>query len=220
MNIAKVIKVYFYFIMVLMATASLTFNEEVKYFIVSAFHFDEQEYISDASPSGYSANIFAGGSSKIFIAENDNPNLINFSIMNDPEKSFAEPGSKGIYVMDFVFKTKNESMVLRKLTLKVVGVDSENILKAALVKGNKPISEARHKDGYLIFDNINFKIDNDSRNKLALKVSLSPNLQTGQRIRMDIEKPSDIEILVGGRPYTINKYYPIEGEYLSIARSK
>ena len=64
------------------------------------------------------------------------------------------------------------------------------------------------------------KIGKNSDVILTLYVNLSLKLHTGQRIRMDIEKPEDLVLLVGKKLYEVSGYYPIKGEYISIARPR
>jgi hypothetical protein len=55
---------------------------------------------------------------------------------------------------------------------------------------------------------------------VSLRVDLSENLKTGQRLRFDIAAPEDIKLLLDGKKYELSKYYPFKGEYLTIARQR
>ena len=64
------------------------------------------------------------------------------------------------------------------------------------------------------------KISESETAEISLVVDLSEELKTGKRVRMDIEKPDDLEIFVGDERYEMNAYYPLRGEYLSIGRPR
>lgn len=221
MNIAKVIKVYFIFVMAISSMALLSYNDNVGNYISSVLHADN---ISE-SGKGFYKDLMAGisyddGGRKIFLSHNENPSLINFSILNNPGKAFASPGDKNVDMMSFVFKTFENDLVFENLRLKIMGVDPEYIEKAMLLD-EKEILQIGKKDGeYFVFEGIDYAIESFQKKSLLLYIDLSPDIKTGERLRMDIENPDDINIIVGDKPYSIDAYYPLQGKYLSIAKQR
>lgn len=220
MNIAKVIKAYFIFVMAVSSIALFSYNDNIGNYIVSVLHAD-----NISSDTGFYKNLMAGISydndgRKVFSSSNENSSLINFNIINNPEKAFASPGEDNKELMSFLFKTFEDDLELKYLRLKIVEADSEYIKKAILIDGKK-ILQIGKKDGeYFIFDNINYEIKSSDEKSLFIYISLSSDIKTGERVRMDIESPEDIVLLVGGENYIIDSYYPIQGKYLSIARQR
>jgi hypothetical protein len=221
MNIAKVIRAYFIFVMAISCVAVFSYNSTLNNFIVSVLHINESGLATAGLFNSVSSEIpFDNNGRQTFISKNENDALVNFRIMNNPEGAYAPPGSTNVPMMAFSIKTNNEVALLKDLKLKIVGVDSELITKA-VIGDDKELLEVGGKNGeYFVFKNINHKINSNSIEKLILYVDLSEELHTGQRFRMDIEKPEDIVMAVGPEPFTIDAYYPIEGEYLSVARAR
>lgn len=221
MNIAKVIKAYFLFVMAISSMALLSYNDNVGNYISSVLHVDN---LSE-SGKGFYKNLMSGISydndgRKSFLSHNENPSLINFSILNNPEKAFAAPGEKNVEMMSFVFKTFENDLIFEDLRLKIIGVDPEYIEKAMLLD-EKEILQTAKKDGeYFVFEGIDYAIESFQKKSLLFYIDLSPDIKTGERIRMDIENPDDINIIVGDEPYLIDAYYPLQGKYLSIAKQR
>ena len=213
MNIAKVIKVYFIFVMVISSIALLSYNDNFGNYILSVLHVGE----SSANASLYTSVIAYDYEGGVFSSTNESSSLLNFSIINDPEKAFSAPGSENVEMMGFLFKTGDDVSLLKDLRLKVVGVDPKYIEKAVLFDGKKIVKVGAKDEEYFSFKQINQKIDPNAYKILYLHVSLSSELHTGQRFRMDIESPDDIIILTGSQQFIVDDYYPIEGKYLSIA---
>lgn len=221
MNIAKVIKAYFLFVMAISSMALLSYNDNVGNYISSVLHADN---LSE-SGKGFYKNLMSGISydndgRKIFLSHNENSSLINFSISNNPEKAFASPGEKNVDMMSFVLKTFEDDLVFEDLRLKITGVDPEYIEKAMLLD-EKEILQIGKKDGeYFVFEGIDYLIESFQKKFLLLYVDLSSDIKTGERFRMDIENPDDINIIVGDEPYLIDAYYPLQGKYLSVTRQR
>ncbi|MFH1284501.1 MAG: hypothetical protein ABIH78_02840 [Candidatus Peregrinibacteria bacterium] len=220
MNIAKVIKYYFYFTMIIVTVASLTFQSDVKNYIASVFNADAVSGFVTDVPSFYPVYAYGLDSSKLFVSYSQNPDLLSFDFADSSEGNFAESGASDVHVMDIALKTYGEPASLKSIRFKISGVDKSMILDSVLMYGNEIVGRASQSGDYLVFGNVNFSVEPDSEKSLSLYFDLSPELRTGQRIRADIETPEDIVLFVGKNPYTVNKYYPIKGRYLTIARPR
>lgn len=217
MSIQKVIKLYFVFVMAVATMAMLTYNVRVENFIVSIFH--TQGSVQIVEPESKRMGAFADEMRMSPPGESEDEPVI-FSITNDPEWAFAEPGSYGVSVMDFIFRAADEDLLLQLLKLKVVGVDIKNIESAVLTDGEEFFKKGWVLDEYLIFSHINYEVLPDGEGVLTLVLDLGEDLHPGQRIRMDIEQPEDIVMLVGGEFYDVDQNYPIRGKSLSIAKAR
>ncbi len=214
MNLKKILKIYLIFILTITGMSILGNNLTIKKYynpyLLSVIHLFEDKSELDVKPSD-NENISVPISQKL------NSNDISFEVTNEPEKAYASPGDSGIEIMKLNFKTKDKGMKLKSLKLKVVGVEREKIVRLFLTSGDKFVVLGRPSDDYFKFDYINYEIAAASEDSLSVRIDLSENLQTHDRIRLDIENPEDIELIVDGNPYKIAGYYPIEGKYLSVA---
>ncbi|MDA1060706.1 MAG: hypothetical protein O3B47_02845 [bacterium] len=229
MNIKGILKLYLVLTLSLSGVAILSYSDTaVQYYntysatVFNAFgDFDEKpdyKYF-DKKPfaSAYSLDQFIVKRQHLFLSENKNPNIANFSISSDPEKRFVKPGTNGAEIMQLIFKTGNEDLELDNLTFKIVGVDPSMIANAYLFDGGKELRSALHNQDKLIFNNIDYLLTPNGQADLSVRLSLSNGLKNHDRVRLDIESPEDISIYVAGKPFSINEYYPIRGEYLSIS---
>lgn len=199
------------------AIGALSYNSEVKNFMTSVLH----------SPSDSSQNIFSLDKKEeaeiILIPGAQNKGKLNFEIKKDKEKGFAAPGEKGAYVMEFEVKTFDKKFILKNVKFKISGVESDKIEGGRMITGEEDItilSEAKRKNEYLNFKNIDFVLEKNSQATIKIMLDLSENLKTGERIRLDIETPDDIKSYLGKDSYPVFKRYPVKGEYLSISKAR
>ena len=201
--------------------ALFSYNDRINEFIVSVVHIGQDASADQGFYDSLMASVVLDyGLDKSYSSHNENPALINFTIINDPEKAFAKPGSENVEMMGFSFKTEDDSLIIEDLRLKVVGVDREFIEKAMVLDEKEIIKMGKADGDYFVFKGLNYEIPKDSKETLFLYVSMSPDITTGNRFRMDIEDSEDISLVVGSHSYSIDAYYPIEGKYLSVAKPR
>lgn len=232
MNISKIFKFYLILTLTLGTIAGLSYSDTVKsyYSTYSATVFNafgdfnknagDDFFKKKPYAAAYTLEEFVTPSSNNFLRENRNARMVNFSITQDAEKRLVEPGTDAGEIMQFVFKTGNENLEFDKVNLKIVGVEPHNIEKAYLFEGEELLSKVSPAGEYLKFNNIDYQLKPNSTGTLAVRLDVSNNLMTHDRIRLDIEKAEDLSLTVGGENYTLNEYYPIRGEYLSIVRPR
>lgn len=215
MNIAKIIRVYFIFTMMVASIAVLSYNDGFEDYILSVLH---------TTDSSMNASVITPLSSfdsgKEFFSKNKSTSLLNFKITKEQYGGFAAPGAEGAKVMGFYFKTGAEAVILKDLKLKLEGVTPDVIEKAYISDGRNILKVGNVSGDYYSFNNINEIIDPNKSRTLYLMVDLSDDVHTGERFRMDIENPEDIVLFTGTDPFRINEYYPIKGKYLSVAMVK
>lgn len=223
MNLKKILKIYLIFILTITGMSilgnDLTIKKYYNPYFLSVIHLFDDKSDLDVKPSDFDWSVFIPKNANISVSAPQKPisNDISFEITNEPEKAYASPGDIGIEIMKLNFKTKDKGMKLKSLKLKVVGAEREKIVRLFLTSGDKFVALGRPSDNYFKFDYINYEIAAASEGSLSVRIDLSENLQTHDRIRLDIENPEDIELTIDEKPYKIIGYYPIEGKYLSIA---
>ncbi len=220
MNIKKILKFYLVLTLSLTVFASLSYNDEFRYYL-STYSTSVLDYkYNDQKPyvTVYSPTVSLKSYEKSYIYYNYNPGNIVFNITNSPDKSMVAAGAKNAEIMSLNFKTANVPVELENLALKIIGIDSDDIDAAYLTIGNEIIAKAYISGEYLKFTNISYDIGANSSSSIKIKLDLSGNLAIGDRIRLDIESPQDVNIRVDNSLYGINGYYPLKGKYLSISK--
>lgn len=232
MNISKIFKFYLILTLSLGTIAGLSYSDTVKSYystysatVFNAFDdFDENAtddfFKKKPYAAAYTLEEFVAPSPNNFLRGNRNGRVVNFSITQDPEKRLVKPGTEGAEIMQFVFKTGKENLEFDRVNLKIVGVETHNIKRAYLFEGEKLLGKVSPSGEYLKFDNIDYQLKSNSTGVLAVRLDVSDKLMTHDRIRLDIENAEDLSLTVGGENYTLNEYYPIRGEYLSIVRPR
>ncbi len=212
MNIAKIIRVYFIFTMMIASIAVFSYNESFEDYILSVMHAG-----SDAvSASTITPLMDFRSGMKEFSSKNESSSLLTFKFVNDPYNGFVAPGTEDAELMGLYFKTGSETVILKDLKLKLEGVDPEYIEKAYITDGQDVLKVGTGYGEYYSFKNINEIIEPNKSRTLYLLVDLSEDIRTGERFRMDIESPDDIVLFAGIDPFGIDEYYPIKGKYLSV----
>lgn len=223
MSIRKVIKFYFVFVMSIVSMAALSYNTDLREYVVSVLDFDLSTEGLAKTATNLSKELVTFEDSEIedfFYSETNNLERINFSIENNPENAYAAPGNMDVEIMQYQIETYEKELFIKDLKLKVVGVAPENILGVRLLVKGEEISQGQAVEEYFEFKNVNFRLGENDNVNISLVIDISGEVMTGQRIRFDIEKPEDLAIIVGKDSYTITDYYPIRGKYLSIVRPR
>lgn len=224
MNIQGVIKFYFSFTLILVCAAGLSYNHDVRELMVNSFNIDlsaEKNLLTTVSSNkGLLSEKLATGKNEqgLFAAVNTNSNIVSFEMVSTPDKSYASPGASNVEIMKFAITAYETPVSFNEIKLKTFGIDSKYVTRASMILDEENSVEGILDGGYFVFKNISYNLAANNSGYISLRVDLSDEVTTGNRLRMDIEKPDDIELFVGGGAYKLNAYYPIEGRYLSITR--
>jgi hypothetical protein len=227
MSIRKILRFYLVFTLIITAAAGLSYNKNINgeftRYYASVVHSLDQitnngdfKYL-DQNSFNY-ASILNIDPVRKYSNKNNNHNLVNFKIEQDIEKSYAEKGDKGIEIMKFILNTATEKLNFNYLKFKITGIEAKSLDNIYIFDGKEQISKGIIHDEYIEFKYINFKLDTNSTAELYIKVDLNDSLKAGDRMRLDIEAPEDISILVGAKRYLINEYYPIKGKYMTVIK--
>lgn len=220
MSIKKILKFYLVITLMLTVFAAVSYSDEFKRYMsystsVFGYKYNETKPYSAA----YNTKEISKNSDSKKIYYKENPYNLVFSISNDASKSMVSPGTQGAEIMTINFKTFGEAMVLRNLTFKIAGADGNGIKAAYLVSDGITISTANISNKYLDFLNIAHKIEKNNSSSVKIILDLAGNFKIGNRFRLDIETPEDIDIEMEDGLYSVNGYYPMKGEYLTISKT-
>ncbi len=223
MHINKIIKIYFLFVMSIaviggigqaqLDTDSLLSvlhimknpSQDFKFSVINFLPKNVKDQLGDRLPTA-------------IVAPSEEEDVVTFMIQNDPGSAFATAGAKNKKVMEFVVGSDQGIVDLKNLRLKISGVHPLAIEKTMLVVNGKEVSEGRQDNEYLSFSGIDLEVPKGQKETLELYMDLSEGLQSGDRIRPDVEDANDIFLTLDGNPYDLNKTFPIKGRYLSIIR--
>lgn len=217
MNIEKVVKAYFIFVMAIVSIGVLSYNDSFDRYFLSVFHSNGVESDGDISSSLFASSISYRGNGDEF-SVSGRQNVVSLNI-EENLNSFVQPGSEGATIMKFVFVAE-EDVVLEDLKLKIVEIDPKYLVRAVLMDGNEVLEEGKISGGYCVFSGVDYEIKKGFKSSLSLVIDLSPDVKTGQRLRMDIETAEDLGLVAHGRSVKIGKHYPIKGSYLSVAKPR
>ena len=223
MNIEKVIKVYFFSVMAVIAMITVGQNSHVKQYMTNVVmpYFGAEEPVEEAasfeSEEAFLEFLVQDFGAAVFEAKNDNPHLVNIELANDPAAAFAKPGTEDVKLMDIEVQSFEEDFELDELKLKLVAVGGVVVENVYLAHGEDKLLGV--SDGeYVQFGNVNFVVEAGEESALAVVVDLKEEAAVGDRLRMDIESSEDVVMLVGGEEYVINSYYPLKGKYLTVVK--
>jgi|GEM_PF-3430716 len=194
MHIEKIIKFYFLFVMVVCSTVAVG---------------------SDRNTQTFMANVLGYNSVEHSVAEVDN-RKIDFELSKNKDVLSVVPGSTNVNMMEMSFRTNDDAMLINGLKLKVSGVLSGDIDKAVLKSGEKVLSEGKIENGYISFGNIGYGTDKNSEGVISVFIDIGRDLKAGERIRLDIQDPKDIYMMVGGRNFDLKTSFPVKGKSLSV----
>ncbi len=222
--ILKILKIYLVFIIAITIFSSFGSNDAMKYNLSSVAHSTNLFSLSGKEDQVSSAFIKVQNPEyfdfqedvKYQFNENKNQN-IHIEITNPLNKGFAAKGSTLAEVANIKVKANEQLVSFKHLKLKIEEVNLDLIKNAYLFKGEKPLSEAEIIDEYIVFSKINKDIKNQEVN-LTLKIDLSEELKSGDRLHFKIENPSDAGFFINEEQYSIAGYYPLQIASLSVVR--
>ena len=209
--------------MVICLIAIANTNSSVSGYFVSVLNFADdvgQKFLeiesgmkTGVSGAAVQKNIHGVDAKNFFSKEKSD--LISYTVIS-PEKNFAYPGDKSVAIMDMEFSAKVDNMMIQKMKFKVEGVDDARVETLSLFNSENFIAYADAHDGYFVFENLNIPIKEDGKLKLSLKVDLSFALMGGDRVRLDIADPKDVQFYDGAENIYLKGFFPLKGVNLTI----
>jgi hypothetical protein len=170
---------------------------------------------SDKNTQTLVANVLGYNSVEHSTGEIDD-RKIDFEISKEKEVLYVVPGAKDVNIMKITFKTYDDEMAVNGLSLKISGVDPENIDRAVLKSGEEILASGRIGDGIILFGNVKYRTDKTSAGELSVVIDVDKNSKVGDRIRLDIENSEDVYMIVGGKTFNLKNSFPLKGNPLSI----
>lgn len=219
MNIKKILKFYFVLTLMLAVFAAVSYNDDFRRYM-STYGTSVLNY-KFSEPKAYTAVYSPEISPKKTGTEaryyRENPYNVVLDITNDASKSMVSSGSQNVEMMVMNFNTAGETVELEALNLKISGAEGGDIRAAYLTSAGKVIAKAAVSNNRINFSRPDFVIGKDSSSSIKLMLDLSANFKVGSRFRLDIENPEDLKLGINGDSFSVNGYYPIRGEYLTIS---
>lgn len=224
---SKIIKIYFYFLLVVFPFAGASYISPVK-----------DVYKNSLSYLGhYLYEIKGLKDMKISMAsvvdintKNDTSYTkqgitdINFddSIIFDAKtlQKSVKKDEKGVLAFELSIKTMNDITSLEKLRIQLNGIEKESIQLARLIFEDEEISSDDSSDNSLLFDLKGITLNKNSINNITLKIDFSESISVNQRFRFSIENPNDFVLSKNKSLFSIKSSYPIKSDYISVVGEK
>ncbi len=230
MNMERVIKGYFYFLLIVMSMVSLGYNENVGKYYASIFESFENisneiieiKDISIVNSMDLQAIVplnFSYSGDKAFYVGGQEQKDISFEIQNDGVDYFAQSGQDAALAISYLIKTYDKSINLEKLKLSVNGVNINDVRSINISLLGDVIAIGSKVKNAFVFDNLNINFDPKSNTRIDVFVDLGEELRANDRLRLDILNPEDLVFSSKSGKFNISRYYPIKGSYLSVVSS-
>lgn len=217
MHTPKVVKLYFTFVMTIVAISALSsFPASNEYMKVALAFFDFE--VDEPRDDAFDFHKYLQASANSLSVTYDNPFDIHFDFVDEASNSYARPGEDAKEMMKIVISSSEAPVVLDSLKLKLTSVEAKKINSAKLISGEKVLSNASVNGEYFNFSGIGYKLAAGDEGSISLVLSLGEDLRPHDVLRFDLETEEDIGIKVGGMPYVIKGYYPIKGASLFIVK--
>lgn len=229
MPIQTIIKSYFYFLLVVLSFAALSYNPSVNMFYASAFDsvegmgidimgLSEIKVSVVAVDEGYEAN--KTNSVNRFFGGAKLEGVFNFEVNRDGLETYARAGDTNVGVMNLWMKSGGKEMKLRYLRLRLFGAVGWQVKNVALVYGEEVLAYAENVDEFYEFKGVNFSVDENSEDNLKVVADIDLSLSVNDRIRFDIENPSDIVLEYDRDAMDLKQSFPIKGAMISVVGGK
>lgn len=156
-------------------------------------------------------------------SEMNGPNYVDgISVENVPLKSeYLYTGGVEKEVLKLKFTSSGEIFRLKNLKVKVGGIDNSEWYGELVLNDNSGGKfRGFFDDGYVNFENLYFRIDEDAVLNLSFVALLPSSLHFGQRIYFEIENPSDIGLSLYGDDVSVKAAYPLRGAYFTFVAKK
>ncbi len=142
------------------------------------------------------------------------------TLSGNPTMNFAFPGDKNVKALDFSLKSFDADLYLEFVNFKIGGLDPSKVEKIYLMDGENTIAESGVTGGYARFQGLFLNVPAGTEKVIAVKVDLSEDSSTGERLHLTIDKKEDIKLFANGEEYSFGDIFPLEGVYLSVVRSR
>ena len=144
---------------------------------------------------------------------------VNFKL-EQGEIGYSFPGGKSVEVLKFKFYSKDDSIQIRNIILKVSGVSSGYISNAELRDKDGNVYSGYINGESILFRNVFLGVETGQEVYLPMYLDFASELRIGQRVHFSIEKPGDIDIGMRGEKIFVKKDYPVVGPSTSIVGKK
>lgn len=187
------------FVMTMVAVSAFTYVGTNEHYLSSVFNIHDD---------------FVSESNDVFDLLSEHPEIGDFKIMKIGG-NFITAGQNNLKVAEILIDSNQSTIALKNLVFKIDGP------KAGFVKNMNLVNKNMKIDGVKVGESFEFKqmdyLVNPSSNAVfEVYIDVEENLSPGTRAKIIIDKPSDLFVLSGGRPYSIYAYYPVNMKDLTI----
>ena len=217
MHTPKILKIYFTFVMSLVALATMSYIPGTQKSIQAALAFFDVD-TEMQQQENFDFTQYLKVSNYHYSSSLENPHEFSVTFSHDAANAYARSAEQGKTVMSLDFDSPDAGMNFKKVRFKIVGMDAEKIEGARLVSEFEVVNEGRIDGEYLEFSYVNFELAAGEAGKLELVVDLADGLKPNDHLRFDIESEGDVKMEVGGVDAQIDGYYPLRGKTLFIVK--
>lgn len=199
MNIEKIIKGYFMFVLVVLGIAVSKDAPLATQYLVSVLHNGESVSVEQTE-------------------ENAATVTVPFEIVTDNDGfiAYIVPGEKDRDGIVLKLTALEENISLKNLRMKIDGVNPMIIKNAYLLKDGEVLAKGKKKDDRLQFSGFKLNIEAGESVDLTVQFALSTYAQAGERFRLIMEEADDLTIDAKNRKYDLPGGFKIKGPYLSV----
>lgn len=224
MKAFKIIKIYFYFLVLILSIAGSTYNPSIKEFYLDSadkviVYAKEAQQISKMRVNMANVTNY-DNSSKQYVSKTVDSNFsdeVFVELKKFEDRNFARIGEQEVVLMDIQLKTLSNDIELNKISLTLSGAEAEKLSELFIEYSEQKYFPTVKSGNIFVF---NFDVSLSNSSNLLLKANLSDNFIVNQRFRLDIENASDFEFTMNGKKYSPKSNYPILGPYFSIVGEK
>lgn len=200
MHTPKLIKIYFSFVMSIVAVSMLMKVPAANEQIMTAVAF------------------FDLGGDKTEETLEVAPNPFDLDFKFEKIDSHARPGDVSKEVMKIALNSSDAPVDLQNLRLKLLGISGGNINAAYLQVGENVLGKAVRSGQYFNFQNLDYELKAGEEGQISLLLDLGNELMPHDIVKFEIEQASDLKLEVGKIPYQIAGEYPIKGNPIFIVK--
>jgi len=160
-----------------------------------------------------SFEILGNGGSVDVVGEDSSNVFVEFDELED---FYIFPGEEKVNVAHLTLAPDNLPIRLIDLTLKVNGVDVDDMSGFYLIDERGKRYEGVVDDSYVTFEGFYKKIWPEESYAVSVYCDFSKDVEVGSRFNLSLENPGDVHVSLMGERVLPEEDYPIKGEYLSV----
>ncbi|MDX9970419.1 MAG: hypothetical protein RBS56_00730 [Candidatus Gracilibacteria bacterium] len=226
---SKVIKIYFYFLLVVLTIAGGSYVPSVKSVYNDSFEKLANYADGVKSLSGMRVNMASVVNFEGDVLKNTSTQSGNADDMRKSDdllfeissiKKFVKNAEYGANVLSIDLKSLEKDIELNNLALKIAGISPEKIESIYLTVGEKVIPLFLLSEDKFVFDLKGIVLSKASKMSFNLNINMADTLSVNERFYFEIERASDFTFKADGKEYSPRASYPQKSEFISVVGEK